>query len=526
MTNINLKSLMGIPSYFNHVLQNHRNIIIETSSMKCDYLFIDSNSLIYDVIHELECSSINDTEIYDKVFSKMIELYKSCNPNILMYVAFDGIPPLPKIYQQRSRRYKSSFTKKILDQKKNTWNTNRITPGTDFMNNLDDYITNKIKSYPKIMFNGSKNQGEGEHKICNFIRTHIKQKQSSIMIYGLDADLIMLGLLLVCDDYQIYLHKETRHFTYIKQIDPNETYYFDLCKMGDQLHNIMEQEDNASSIFDYIVICFMCGNDFLPHLPSINIRFDGINTLIDHYKKMNSEKNHPFIDKTNRQIIWSNLREMFSHLKTDETDRIIQNIKTKSKQRRYQHPKDFEEKLNILPCFDMTKDMYLMNNIESYNQFCLGTQKVDQICIDYLKCFEWTWNYYQGNLISNSIVYKHSHGPLFNDLLNYIPAFDSENFIDLQPKNVIEYDMNDEIQSLAQLYFVIPYEEHSKIIPQDLYNETSDRVYQKFPQLKVKTNHIDFDYLLCKYFWESHVIIQDVDIFALDEILQSSSISI
>ena len=221
--------------------------------------------MIYDVIHELECSSISDTEIYDKVFSKMIELYKSCNPNILMYVAFDGIPPLPKIYQQQAGDTKAPLPKNFRPKKKfMEYKSHHLVPTS---NNLDDYITNKIKSYPKIMFNGSKNQGEGEHKICNFIRTHIKQKQSSIMIYGLDADLIMLGLLLVCDDYQIYLHKETRHFTYIKQIDPNETYYFDLCKMGDQLHNIMEQEDNASSILTTLLFVLCVGMIFYPIYP-------------------------------------------------------------------------------------------------------------------------------------------------------------------------------------------------------------------------------------------------------------------
>ena len=42
---------MGIPSYFSHVLKNYK-IIKKMIDIKCTYLFIDANSIIYDVIHE------------------------------------------------------------------------------------------------------------------------------------------------------------------------------------------------------------------------------------------------------------------------------------------------------------------------------------------------------------------------------------------------------------------------------------------------------------------------------------------
>jgi 5'-3' exonuclease len=54
-------------------------------------------------------------------------------PNV--FVAFDGVAPLAKMKQQKQRRYKSYLLRTLL--KKKTWNTNAITPGTPFMNDLD-----------------------------------------------------------------------------------------------------------------------------------------------------------------------------------------------------------------------------------------------------------------------------------------------------------------------------------------------------------------------------------------------------
>ena len=140
------------------------------ANVSCDNLFIDANSLIYDCIHELKKVE-NEEKVYEMVYEKIIQLIQTIDPKIKTYVCFDGIPPYPKMVQQRQRRFKSVLTKQILNDTSCSWNTNHITPGTDFMNKLDDFLTIKFKKEKKVSFSGSNEPMEGEHKICYYLRS-------------------------------------------------------------------------------------------------------------------------------------------------------------------------------------------------------------------------------------------------------------------------------------------------------------------------------------------------------------------
>ena len=71
---------MGIPSYFVHIVKNHGNIIKKfvKTDINIDNLYLDSNSIIYDAINNLEYK-INDSEtkIYDYDVNKII-MWDSC----------------------------------------------------------------------------------------------------------------------------------------------------------------------------------------------------------------------------------------------------------------------------------------------------------------------------------------------------------------------------------------------------------------------------------------------------------------
>ena len=233
---------MGIPSFFSYLIKNHPEIIkqIKSNSLKFDNFYLDSNSIVYDSLRKIkyncELNKEFEQELIYSVCLKIDEYIQIINPRNRVFIAFDGVAPMAKLEQQRTRRYKSYFERELLkklDTKKmeGTWDKTAITPGTEFMKKMGEFIKKYYKNSEKrlnvkqIIISTSDEVGEGEHKIFEYIRTHSHKGQTTL-IYGLDADLIMLGLNHLPITKKIYLFRETPEF--IKSIDkslnPNELY--------------------------------------------------------------------------------------------------------------------------------------------------------------------------------------------------------------------------------------------------------------------------------------------------------------
>ena len=104
------------------------------------------------------------------------------NPKNLVYIAIDGVAPIAKIKQQRSRRFKSVKDKFLFNNIKkkhgkdvgNNWNNSAITPGTDFMDKITASIIEFCETYKKkdlkIIFSTANTPSEGEHKLLQYIK--------------------------------------------------------------------------------------------------------------------------------------------------------------------------------------------------------------------------------------------------------------------------------------------------------------------------------------------------------------------
>ena len=451
---------MGIPSYFSYVVKNHSRIIKRLQEIKCHQLYIDANSLIYEVVHETQ------EDIYEKVYQKILNLMNKLNPEFT-FVAFDGVAPLAKMKQQKQRRYKSYISKQIIPNTK--WNTNAITPGTTFMNELDTYLSARFTT-DAVVFSGSNQVGEGEHKIMEYMRQHNCTKNQ--FIYGLDADLIMLGLLHLKHNENVYLYRETCHFSYLKGIRAEEDYVFSMKDMATQIH------EYGISVDNYCFMCFLFGNDFMPHFPSLNIRNDGIPYLLEVYQRLNV----PLIENG---INWNAFRKLCIELSHTEEERIKVNIEWKQKLKVY--PLTAEDELNYLPVKDRTSEEYLYKNMNQYYPLLFQQDEINP-CKNYLEMLDWTWSYYNGICKDYYKMYEFSHAPLFKSLVKFIPCFDEV---------VLKVNPQPPPLALTQLIYVLPYQDYH-LVPID-----TKQVVQTFPNLSELYFPIHYEF--CKFFWESHV---------------------
>ena len=151
---------MGIPVYFKNLIEDYNNLCIpDTRKLNIDNLYFDLNCLIHPCCHGLTDENL----MFEKILDTIHKIVSIVKPNDMVYIAIDGPCPKPKMIQQRLRRFKSAKEKK-------EWDTNKITPGTEFMENLENYLLKKLNINQKLIFSSSNEPGEGEHKIYDYIR--------------------------------------------------------------------------------------------------------------------------------------------------------------------------------------------------------------------------------------------------------------------------------------------------------------------------------------------------------------------
>lgn len=214
------------------------------------------------------------------------------------------------------------------------FDSNCITPGTEFMTEVSSHLKYLVRrriaeddawKHLKVIVSGHEAPGEGEHKIVAFIRGYKRSPHydpnTRHCMAGLDADLIMLGLA---------THEP--HFTLLReQVDFNA---FRVNKFGTKtatrttggkkyqllhiglLREYLEVDlrppasawaaasasaagagaaaagsprhgflfDGERAIDDFILLSCLCGNDFLPHLPSLDIGEGALDSLLTLYR--------------------------------------------------------------------------------------------------------------------------------------------------------------------------------------------------------------------------------------------------
>ena len=373
---------MGVPAFYRWLSEKYSKIVVDMleqrptviegvivplnlqqpnpNDREYDNLYVDMNGLIHPCSHpEDREPPKTEEEMYINVTKYLDRLVAAVRPRRLLYLAIDGVAPRAKMNQQRSRRFRAAQDakekKEVMDtvisemlemgfdapdsHADGAWDSNVITPGTEFMCRLSIYIRfyilERMNHDPfwkgiKVVLSDASEPGEGEHKIMGYIRTQRAQPgydpNQRHILHGLDADLIMLALATheahftilrekvtfgrkrdnepqVSDAQRLLDAQSMRNGVLVSCLNPEDEWVYTKPLQALHINTLREYLDNEFSclklpgvvpfgydlervIDDFIFLCFFVGNDFLPHLPSLDIRDGALDFLIEVYKEL------------------------------------------------------------------------------------------------------------------------------------------------------------------------------------------------------------------------------------------------
>lgn len=424
---------MGIPYYFYNLTKKYKNILINKIPIDISIYAIDFNGIIHPQAHK----ETNEDLLFLNLWNK-INSYKNIYKPDKILICADGVAPVAKIIQQRKRRYLTIFKNKI-DNINSKWDTNAISAGTNFMNKLDEFIFNKIND-DSFIFDGSKNQGEGEHKIFQYLKTFKYDK--AIIINGLDADLIILSLLSNLDN--IYLMRENDDD--ITYLDINEL----KKSLLEELKIIWINLSDKEIIESYCVMCSILGNDFIPNIITLNMKNKGLTKIIDYTTKA-IEKNGSLVidEKINKNC----LKEIFFQISNSEDINIFEEVSNIIQKK----PRDFtlkSQEYALKNKDNLLQDIYSNNKKWRYYYYKslfdininYDTSMISIVVENYIKGIYWTYNYYKGLDLDYDWYYPYNYSPTSKDVYNYL------NVKDIKPIENKGNFLNPKIQ----LFLILP----------------------------------------------------------------------
>lgn len=501
---------MGIPSYFYQIVRNHGDRFLG-SKKKVLRLFLDLNCCIHGcknrVLKRVQETKTSEKlphdfedQIIHEVIHTIIRFCKETKTSDLLWIAVDGVVPLAKMKQQRERRLNAIHLKKTIRDIQESygkepdleWDSNAITPGTPFMLRLCDEVYRNIPFISKetgirdIQLNGVRNAGEGEQKIFEYMRNHPNHNSEvEDVVYGLDADLIILSLMqTILQSGSISLLREKQDFGKLVQNEDGED---ELIRFNvSNFAGVIPLEWGGPSdttanqkLKDYVILMSLMGNDFVPHTPSLTFRSEGVDRILDAYKRTGKR-----VINDDNQIQWSTLESIFQCLSEQEIACLKNDEKITRKIRQrilaghvpFKHAQSsnpMEQEIMALDWKHLARDSTIQAGEngwqDRYYKKAVGTRSiwsskkamVHSMVKEYLKSIKWCWDYYRGLSIRSDWYYQYVTGPLLCDLchikepINLTPTPDTT--------SGEEYLTMNDINVQAQLICVLPPPSHSCI---------------------------------------------------------------
>jgi 5'-3' exonuclease len=488
---------MGIKFFYKWLSQNYKTCIRGFKKLEppadvvVDTFLIDMNGLFHNSAQRVfkygngapkatifrSKEQVKHTEktqmmCFEDITKSLNDLVSIVKPRSTLVLAIDGVAPASKINQQRQRRFRSS----MAEMQPGSFNPISITPGTAFMDALSHYIDWYIKkrisecdewAKIKIVFSNEKQPGEGEHKLIEYIKRHGKDDET-FCINALDADLVMLSLATFKPNFYLLREEQfSREFDYS---------YVSIGKLRQELDNTLfwEKCDRNMLVKDFILICFLCGNDFLPNIPSISILENGLDTMI-HLYKINGRH---LVDSTNK-IDLPAFKSFLHRIGECEEGMVIQRVINRASY----IPDSLLDKHSTITYISEATDesaeaKQIVNfDLDSYKKEYYIKKDVSVVARhDYLTGCQWVFTYYLDGVSDWTWLYKYNYAPFAKDIAESVDTYTPVSFQKTLPLTPFE-----------QLLCVIP-PKSSNLLPQPLDMLLKSKVFSRISPEKFVVN--------------------------------------
>ncbi len=286
-----------------------------------DYIYIDVNYLLHNSVYN--CRS--ESEFVKKLYMYLDIILCNFIPTKKVVLAVDGPSPYSKVILQRKRRmvtHGPPDTSSRSGTIQGTINPLHLTPGTDLMHRMDNYLKTYVnhikKKYlfvnPEFVVSSASIPDEGEIKIFkNLIEYGNEYPNASHLVVGNDADLVVLGMaaLPIYNLFLLVKNKETSDVISIQKLI--ELHHSYVMGSGPK-HESIDFLKYDSIRTDFSLISIMMGNDYLPKLNYVKFEL-----LWDCYKQLRIKKGvrHHLIenDQFHIQTLQSFFQTIITNLK-------------------------------------------------------------------------------------------------------------------------------------------------------------------------------------------------------------------
>ena len=441
---------MGIPSYYKRLVDRFPGLLKSSPRTKTDILLMDFNCLIYGCVRgegvppysrgdDPALQDAWERALLERVKAATVKVWEAAGRPSEVYIGVDGVVPMAKIRQQRLRRFKSIWwaaeevAAGVRAAGTEVWDTNAITPGTEFMEKLGVALQSLAAAKGSgWIVSGADEAGEGEQKLMAWVRARAAAlKGKHVLVYGLDADLIVLSLLHVgriCPTVGSWsLMREATELGGGGKAVLGTTAPFGFLDIQQLLKHLVPgcSMSAADYILEYACGMSFLGNDFLPHSLSVKLREGGHDIFVEALRTLHASGSRLMNPQTGA-VDPGACAAFLAGWSESEEEWIAEGFEHKYKMRAPPPRNDAERLMSgvqNLPIAWREESCMWTSGVglradwkEVYSERWLREASNPMVCAEYIRGLQWIMDYYLGKPVSYTWYYPWNLPPLWDPL--------------------------------------------------------------------------------------------------------------